>query len=176
MVCSYFKDTRHIYFLHLFYTVYRYKESSSLPALWLKESLNAFRESLLNLSRPNRKAATHAPLERTLAQAPVVLNVSTLDNLHGDAINTRPNASSIGKVPGGNAGNGNGNGNVLHGNGTTSASVVNGLCDKNIQDKSVMENLSKLMSSCVIFRLSDFQLYRITTSGRKQIPKEFISG
>lgn len=44
------------------------------------------------------------------------------------------------------------------------------------QQKTVLDNLSKLMSSCVILRIEDFQLYRVTTSGKKQMPKEFVSG
>lgn len=42
--------------------------------------------------------------------------------------------------------------------------------------KHVLDNLSKLMTSCIIMRIEDFTLYRVTTSGRKQMPKEFITG
>lgn len=42
--------------------------------------------------------------------------------------------------------------------------------------KQVIDNLNKLMSSCVVLRIEDFTLYRVTTSGKKQMPKEFISG
>lgn len=40
----------------------KYREANVPPALWLEQSLNAFREALLTLSQPNR--TTHAPLER----------------------------------------------------------------------------------------------------------------
>lgn len=43
----------------------RYREASIPPALWLEQSLNAFKESLLNLSEPNRPSS-HAPLERSV--------------------------------------------------------------------------------------------------------------
>jgi hypothetical protein len=35
--------------------------------------------------------------------------------------------------------------------------------------------MAKLMSSCVILRLEDFTLFRVSTSSRKQAPKDFIS-
>jgi hypothetical protein len=40
----------------------------------------------------------------------------------------------------------------------------------------VLRQLAKLMTSCVILRLQDFTLYRVTTAKRKQAPKEFIAG
>ena len=42
--------------------------------------------------------------------------------------------------------------------------------------KHILENVSKLMSACVIMKIEEFTLYRVTTSGSKQMPKEFISG
>lgn len=41
----------------------KYREANVPPALWLEQSLNAFKEQLLSLSQPNRPS-THAPLER----------------------------------------------------------------------------------------------------------------
>jgi hypothetical protein len=40
----------------------------------------------------------------------------------------------------------------------------------------VLTQLAKLMTTCVIIRIQDFTLYQVTTSKRKQIPKEFIAG
>lgn len=40
----------------------------------------------------------------------------------------------------------------------------------------VISQLAKLMTSCVILRIEDFTLYRVTTPKRKQMPKDFISG
>lgn len=42
--------------------------------------------------------------------------------------------------------------------------------------RNVLENLGKLMSACVILRIEDFTLHRVTTTEKKQMPKEFISG
>lgn len=41
------------------------------------------------------------------------------------------------------------------------------------QTKQIIDNL---MTSCVVLRIENFTLYRVTTSGKKQMPKEFISG
>lgn len=40
----------------------------------------------------------------------------------------------------------------------------------------VAAQLRKLMSSCCVLRVNDFCVYRVSTSKRKQAPKEFISG
>lgn len=36
--------------------------------------------------------------------------------------------------------------------------------------------LNKLMTTCVIMRIEDFTIYKVTTSGKKQALKEFIAG
>ncbi|KAH8287911.1 hypothetical protein KR018_006974, partial [Drosophila ironensis] len=144
----------------------KYKEASVAPALWLKESLNAFREAVLNLSQPNRPA-THAPLERSTPASPVMLSASMLSSQHGAG--SFSNGSST-PTAGGGAG-GSGGGSV--GSGTASA---NSQMSQAAQQRSTLENLAKLMSSCVILRIEDFTLYRVTTSGKKAMPKEFVSG
>ncbi|KAK6637779.1 hypothetical protein RUM44_008201 [Polyplax serrata] len=41
----------------------------------------------------------------------------------------------------------------------------------------ILKQMNKLMTSCLVLRISDFNIYQVTTScGRKHIPKEFISG
>lgn len=40
----------------------------------------------------------------------------------------------------------------------------------------VLEQLAKLMTTCIVIRIDDFTLYKVTTSSRKTMPKEFISG
>lgn len=42
--------------------------------------------------------------------------------------------------------------------------------------KHVLDNLAKLMIACVVLRIEDFTVYRVTTSGKKQMPKEFVAG
>ncbi|KAK9497050.1 hypothetical protein O3M35_004434 [Rhynocoris fuscipes] len=41
--------------------------------------------------------------------------------------------------------------------------------------KYILSNLAKVMTSCIILRIEDFVMYRVTTNN-KQIPKEFIKG
>lgn len=108
----------------------KYKEASVPPALWLEQSLNNFKESLLTLSNPNRPS-NHAPLERTSYPTP---------------LNSQSGAS------------------------TPTSQIPSPM------KKHVLDNLAKLMTSCVILRVEDFTLYRVTTAGKKQMPKEFISG
>lgn len=40
----------------------------------------------------------------------------------------------------------------------------------------VLEQLAKLMTTCTVIRIDDFTLYKVTTSSRKAMPKEFITG
>ncbi|XP_055916204.1 bridge-like lipid transfer protein family member 3B isoform X6 [Eupeodes corollae] len=127
----------------------KYKEASVLPALWLKESLNSFREAILSLSQPNRPS-THAPLERSAPTSPVMLNPANSSS----GITTTSSGQS---TP------------------INSSSAPTSL-SQSIQQKSTLDNLAKLMSACVILRIEDFTLYRVTTSGKKQMPKEFVSG
>ncbi|XP_033236415.1 UHRF1-binding protein 1 isoform X1 [Drosophila pseudoobscura] len=142
----------------------KYKEASVAPALWLKESLNAFREAVLNLSQPNRPA-THAPLERSTPASPIMLNASMLSSQHGGSVS---NGSSTPTAAAASAAAGSG------GSGSGSASASSQMSQA-AQQRHTLENLAKLMSSCVILRIEDFTLYRVTTSGKKSMPKEFVS-
>lgn len=101
------------------------------PALWLEQSLNVFRESLLDLYQPNR-ASAHAPLER-----------SPQNTMPSSDSNSNMNQSSLAQAA---------------------------------STKQILDNLNKLMTSCVVLRIENFTLYRVTTSGKKHMPKEFISG
>ncbi|KAI8118593.1 UHRF1-binding protein 1-like [Lucilia cuprina] len=141
----------------------KYKEASVSPALWLKESLNAFREAVLNLSQPNRPSS-HAPLERSTPNSPVTLNPSALATQYATSktTNTSSTGSSTPTQMASNVGSGASSGGSHHSHHTQ-------------QQKTILDNLSKLMSSCVILRIEDFQLYRVTTSGKKQMPKEFVT-
>ncbi|KAH8263545.1 hypothetical protein KR044_010265, partial [Drosophila immigrans] len=142
----------------------KYKEASVAPALWLKESLNAFREAVLNLSQPNRPA-THAPLERSAPASPIMLNASLLSSHFGNG-GSGSNGSSTPTAAAALGGSGPGSGNASASSQFSQAA----------QQRNTLENLAKLMSSCVILRIEDFTLYRVTTSGKKQMPKEFVSG
>ncbi|XP_031623665.1 UHRF1-binding protein 1-like isoform X3 [Contarinia nasturtii] len=107
----------------------KYKEAAIPPALWLEQSLNTFRESLLDLCQPNR-ASAHPPLERSSPQ-------QTPSN---ENTSNKPNAAQAAST------------------------------------KQILDNFNKLMTACVVLRIDNFMLYRVTTSGKKSMPKEFISG
>lgn len=40
----------------------------------------------------------------------------------------------------------------------------------------VLEQLAKLMTTCIIIRIDDFTLYKVTTTSRNPTPKEFVAG
>lgn len=40
----------------------------------------------------------------------------------------------------------------------------------------ILEQLAKLMTTCIIIRIDDFTLYKVTTTSRNPIPKEFVTG
>lgn len=144
----------------------KYKEASVAPALWLKESLNAFREAVLNLSQPNRPA-THAPLERSAPASPIMLSASLLNSQFASAgPGSNGSSTPTAAAAAGSSSSAGGSGNASASSQYTQAA----------QQRSTLENLAKLMSACVILRIEDFTLYRVTTSGKKQMPKEFVSG
>lgn len=114
----------------------KYKEASIPAAMWLEQSLNNFKESLLTLSNPNRPP-NHAPLERVnIITSPALTNNQT--TISSPTLLSNQEFSPI--------------------------------------KRHILDNFAKLMTSCVILRIEDFTLYRVTTSGKKTMPKEFISG
>lgn len=45
------------------------------------------------------------------------------------------------------------------------------------ESKRLLEmKLNKLMTTSVVIRVEDFTVYRVTTSGKKQVLKEFLCG
>lgn len=125
--------------------------------MWLEQSLNQFRETLLNYYQPNR-ATGHAPLERTMggAAAPSA-------------------AASPGLTPKGMLNDGQMGGSGASTPSSSSTATASTVASSPMR-KNVLENLGKLMSACVILRIDDFTLHRVTTAEKKQMPKEFISG
>ncbi|XP_058450697.1 bridge-like lipid transfer protein family member 3B [Malaya genurostris] len=120
----------------------KYKEATVPPALWLEQSLNAFRESILNLCQPNRPP-NHPSLERTTN--------------HGQYPPPPPPRNT-----------------GLSGNQTPNTPGYQSAASSPMK-KHVLDNLAKLMCVCVIMKVEEFTLYRVTTSGNKQMPKEFVS-
>lgn len=119
--------------------------------MWLEQSLNQFRETLLNYYQPNR-ATGHAPLERTMG-AGVGKGSGTEQQQQ-----QQPFGGSGASTPSSTS--------------TATASTVT----SSPMRKNILESLGKLMSACVVLRIEDFTLHRVTTAEKKQMPKEFISG
>uniref|UniRef100_A0A182K919 Chorein_N domain-containing protein n=1 Tax=Anopheles christyi TaxID=43041 RepID=A0A182K919_9DIPT len=135
----------------------KYRETSIPPALWLEQSLNTFREAILNLSQPNRPPQ-HASLERTTnygQQQPTPPSPALGQRGAGDT-NGPPHQPAAQSVPG------------TPSSGSSHSTI-------SPMKKHVLDNLAKLMCACVVMKIEDFTLYRVTTSGNKQMPKEFVS-
>ncbi|XP_052893682.1 bridge-like lipid transfer protein family member 3B [Anopheles moucheti] len=138
----------------------KYREASIPPALWLEQSLNTFREAILNLSQPNRPPQ-HASLERTtnFGQQPAApASPAPMGHQRGASTagvngTNQPPAQSVPGTP----------------NSGSSHSTVSPM------KKHVLDNLAKLMCACVVMKIEEFTLYRVTTSGNKQMPKEFVA-
>lgn len=113
--------------------------------MWLEQSLNQFKETLLNYYQPNRSTG-HAPLERTVLGSPAM---PSRDIPTGGSGASTPSSSST----------------------ATASTIASSPVRRN-----VLESFGKLMSACVILRIEDFTLHRVTTAEKKQMPKEFISG
>uniref|UniRef100_A0A182T5U9 Uncharacterized protein n=1 Tax=Anopheles maculatus TaxID=74869 RepID=A0A182T5U9_9DIPT len=142
----------------------KYREASIPPALWLEQSLNSFREAILNLSQPNRPPQ-HASLERTTnfgqQQTATPSSPAAMGHQRGASTasqtangSQQPTAQSVPGTP----------------NSGSSHSTVSPM------KKHVLDNLAKLMCACVVMKIEEFTLYRVTTSGNKQMPKEFVAG
>ncbi|XP_051166558.1 UHRF1-binding protein 1-like isoform X3 [Leptopilina boulardi] len=123
-----------------------YKESAVPHSQWLQQSLNAFRGQFMDLIDSGR--TQHSPLTRTQANASGNSMKSSGDE------SDKPSLQSSGsqeKKP---------------------SSQPSGNPVKN----HVLEQLAKLMTTCIVIRVDDFTLYKVTTATRKPIPKEFVLG
>ncbi|XP_049283262.1 UHRF1-binding protein 1-like isoform X2 [Anopheles funestus] len=138
----------------------KYREASIPPAFWLKQSLNTFRETILNLSQPNRPPQ-HASLERT----------TNLGQQQATPASPAPMGHQRGASTAGTNGTNQPATQSVPGTPTSgsSHSTVSPM------KKHVLDNLAKLMCACVVMKIEEFTLYRVTTSGNKQMPKEFVA-
>ncbi|XP_033611265.1 UHRF1-binding protein 1-like isoform X3 [Cryptotermes secundus] len=133
----------------------KYREGASPHAQWLDQALAAFRNSFLDVIDQGR--VQHTPLVRTQAPAHVAQQGPSKTATAGDNAQQQPlqqQAQESQKK--GSAGT----------HGSTGNPVKN----------YVLTQLAKLMTTCVVLRIQDFTLYQVTTSQRKQTPKEFIAG
>lgn len=130
----------------------KYKEAASSHTQWLQQALTSFKNSFLDLIEGNR--TLHTPLARSA----VPDFGAEPSKSNGTAFGIPSNDSGVQEQE---------NGRRLSQTQNSQANPV-----KNY----VVAQLAKLMTSCVILRIEDFTLYRVTTPKRKQMPKDFISG
>ncbi|CAK9832841.1 UHRF1-binding protein 1-like [Anthophora retusa] len=124
-----------------------YKENATPHSQWLQQSLSSFRSQFMDLIDSGR--TQHSPLTRT--QGNVTVN----------------NAKGLGE-------------NLEKGNQAQNANAAHE--QKKSQHPSgnpvknyILEQLAKLMTTCIIIRISDFTLYKVTTTSRSPVPKEFVT-
>ncbi|XP_011698292.1 PREDICTED: UHRF1-binding protein 1 isoform X3 [Wasmannia auropunctata] len=128
----------------------KYRENATPHNQWLQQSLSSFRSQFMDLIDSGR--TQHSPLTRSQG------NVTAASGTKGSREhleksnqpqnpNVTPSEQKKAQHPSGNP-------------------VKN----------YVLEQLAKLMTTCIIIRIDDFTLYKATTTSRNPIPKEFISG
>ncbi|XP_021938763.1 UHRF1-binding protein 1-like isoform X4 [Zootermopsis nevadensis] len=132
----------------------KYREGASPHSQWLDQALAAFRNSFLDLIDQGR--IQHTPLVRTQVaqQGPSKTGAASDGNYHQQ--HQHQAQESQRKCP------------------TTATTTTHGSTGNPVKNY-VLTQLAKLMTTCVILRIQDFILYQVTTSKRKQIPKEFIT-
>lgn len=124
-----------------------YKESAVPHSQWLQQSLNAFRGQFMELIDSGR--TQHSPLTRTQANASGNSMKSSGDESDKPSIQSSGSQEKKASSP--------------HPSG-------------NPVKNHVLEQLAKLMTTCIVIRVDDFTLYKVTTASRKPVPKEFVLG
>lgn len=128
----------------------KYREGATPHGQWLQQSLNAFRTQFMDLIDSTR--TQHSPLTRSQANVTGNTSKSGSDDLEK---NVNPQSQ---------------------GSGIQDQKKASNQPSGNPVKNYVLEQLAKLMTTCVIIRIDDFTLYKVTTSSRKPVPKEFIAG
>ncbi|XP_058804572.1 bridge-like lipid transfer protein family member 3B isoform X2 [Phymastichus coffea] len=124
-----------------------YKESATPHSQWLQQSLNSFRGQFMDLIDSGR--TQHSPSIKTQGN----MSGNDKDGENRDKALNNQNQNSTSQDP------------------KKSAVHPSGNPVKNY----VLEQLAKLMTTCIVIRVDDFTLYKVTTSSRKAMPKEFIT-
>ncbi|XP_076228302.1 bridge-like lipid transfer protein family member 3B isoform X4 [Nomia melanderi] len=127
----------------------KYRENATPHSQWLQQSLSSFRSQFMDLIDSGR--TQHSPLTRSQGNVMV--------------------------------GNAKGSGENLEKNNQTQNANVFSHEQKKSQHPSgnpvknyILEQLAKLMTTCIIIRIDDFTLYKVTTTSRNPVPKEFVTG
>ncbi|EFN69653.1 UHRF1-binding protein 1-like [Camponotus floridanus] len=126
----------------------KYKENATPHSQWLQQSLSSFRSQFMDLIDSGR--TQHSPLTRSQGNV-------TASGMKGSGEHLEKNNQSQ-------------NPNV-----TSSEQKKSQHPSGNPVKNYVLEQLAKLMTTCIIIRIDDFTLYKVTTTSRNPIPKEFIT-
>ncbi|XP_020279805.1 UHRF1-binding protein 1 isoform X2 [Pseudomyrmex gracilis] len=127
----------------------KYKENATPHSQWLQQSLSSFRTQFMDLIDSSR--TQHSPLTRSQG------NVTS-----GGAKSSGENAEKS-------------NQNQQNPNATPAEPKKSQHPSGNPVKNYVLEQLAKLMTTCIIIRIDDFTLYKVTTTSRNPLPKEFIT-
>lgn len=127
----------------------KYKENATPHSQWLQQSLSSFRSQFMDLIDSGR--TQHSPLTRSQGNITVNNTKGLGDNSEkgnqSQNINIAVDDKKKSQHPSGNP-------------------VKN----------YILEQLAKLMTTCIIIRIDDFTLYKVTTTSCNPAPKEFVMG
>ncbi|XP_078033500.1 bridge-like lipid transfer protein family member 3B isoform X4 [Augochlora pura] len=127
----------------------KYRENTTRHSQWLQQSLSSFRSQFMDLIDSGR--TQHSPLTRSQGNVAVSSTKGSGENL--EKSNQTQNAN-------------------VFSNDQKKSQHPSGNPVKNY----ILEQLAKLMTTCIIIRIDDFTLYKVTTTSRNPVPKEFITG
>nr|XP_034181144.1 UHRF1-binding protein 1 isoform X1 [Osmia lignaria] len=126
----------------------KYKENATPHSQWLQQSVTSFRSQFMDLIDSGR--TQHSPLSRSQGNVTVSNTKGSGENLEkgNQAQNT---------------------------NATTNEQKKSQHPSGNPVKNYILEQLAKLMTTCIIIRIDDFTLYKVTTTSRNPVPKEFVT-
>ncbi|XP_024881822.1 UHRF1-binding protein 1-like isoform X1 [Temnothorax curvispinosus] len=126
----------------------KYRENATPHNQWLQQSLSSFRSQFMDLIDSGR--TQHSPLTRSQGNVTGSGTKGSRENLEKNNQPQNPNV-------------------------TPSEQKKSQHPSGNPVKNYVLEQLAKLMTTCIIIRIDDFTLYKVTTTSRNPMPKEFIS-
>ncbi|XP_025997065.1 UHRF1-binding protein 1-like isoform X5 [Solenopsis invicta] len=126
----------------------KYKENATPHNQWLQQSLSSFRSQFMDLIDSGR--TQHSPLTRSQGNVTSTGMKGSKEHLEKNNQPQNPNV-------------------------TPSEQKKSQHPSGNPVKNYVLEQLAKLMTTCIIIRIDDFTLYKVTTTSRNPLPKEFIS-
>ncbi|XP_043263704.1 UHRF1-binding protein 1 isoform X1 [Colletes gigas] len=126
----------------------KYRENATPHSQWLQQSLSSFRSQFMDLIDSGR--TQHSPLTRSQGNVTVSNTKELGENFEKG--NQAPNASA-----------------------TSHEQKKSQQPSGNPVKNYILEHLAKLMTTCIIIRIDDFTLFKVTTTSRNPIPKEFVT-